>query len=148
MAQHQQLLRQHFLQPVDNTWAPAATVAYDADLKAIGEQTKATFKVTQLDCRFDTCVAELEWPSRARAMSDWQEVLHFPYRTGCSREIVLPEPSGVPGEDNRPLRASVIYDCSSMKGVPIPAGPLVPPMAPRASELLPAPAETAPSPPR
>jgi hypothetical protein len=143
MAQHQQRVQQHFLQLVDNTWAPAATGAYDADLKALGQQMKASFKVTSLDCRSETCVAELEWPSRARAMSDWQEVLHFPYRTGCSREIVLPEPSGVPGEDNRPLRASVIYDCAGRKDVPIPPGPLVPPiMVTRTSDPPPAPAET------
>jgi hypothetical protein len=90
--------------------------------------------VAQVDCRFDTCVAVLDWPSRNQAAAEWSDLLTFPYRANCGRAIVIPEAEAGGGGD-RPVRANLVFDCSETKHEPIRQEPSAPLVATRAAAV-------------
>jgi hypothetical protein len=127
LAEHEEQVRRHFQEPTDARWAPVATRAYADDLRLVAEQSGTHFTTGEVDCRFETCVVTVDWPSRGLAAREYVALLHFPYRAGCGRSIVIPEPpEGSTGD--LPAKAHLIFDCSADKSRPIPDHPLMPPL--------------------
>lgn len=100
---HERALRLHATQPVDDSWAPQASEAFRADLHASRSQTGA--QVLSVDCRTNSCVARLEWPSFHEARRGFSPVLHSHYRVNCIKTVTLPEP----GDPSRPYIGSAIF---------------------------------------
>jgi hypothetical protein len=119
LRQHEADVEEHYRKPVDSRWAPAVTKAYSEDLAGAVQQLSAHFKLEQLDCRSDTCVATLQWPTRGAAMTEWNDLLTFPYRANCGRAIVLPEPAADGSDSASPVRAKLVFDCSETKDEPL-----------------------------
>jgi len=129
LAWHETEVEKHYRQSADPAWAPGATKAFAEDFTVAVQQLGASFTVERMDCRFDTCVAALRWPSRRQAHDEWSQVLHFPFRAGCGRRIILPEPAPDGSDTAAPVQANVLFDCSAMKSTPIPQQPLAAPLA-------------------
>jgi len=90
------ILRAHDAEPVDTAWAAGVTETLSQSLEGLGRERK--FDVRQIDCRSQTCVAELEWPSRDAALAGYRAPLAGMLGVTCGTQIVLPpseDPSGV-----------------------------------------------------
>jgi hypothetical protein len=129
LAQHDADVEKHYREPIDGRWAPAASKAFGDDLAGAVDQLSGHFKVTELDCRSDTCVAALQWPSRNEALNEWNDLLTFPYRANCGRTIIIPEPAADGSDQAAPVRAKLLFDCSESKDSPIRQQPLTQPLA-------------------
>ncbi len=87
---YERALKTHAAQPVDSGWAGTASEMFRADIEAKKAESRA--KVVGVDCRTDSCVAELAWPSFHEARTGFRAVLHAHYRVNCVKSITLPEP--------------------------------------------------------
>jgi hypothetical protein len=132
-------LQAHRLEPTDAAWAAPASRSISADFNIM--QGRRGFKVNGVNCRSHTCTADLEWPSRDLASSEWSRVLHYPYRNGCAKMLVL-SPS-VPGQESGPAKTTMLFDCAERKGQP--DVDIAPPE--EYAQNAPAPAPSPPSPP-
>jgi hypothetical protein len=80
----------HAREPLDATWARQTAALVDSGLAASG--TEGGYVVRGVDCRSQTCVAELEWPSYELAAEGYQSALTASFGRPCATEIVIPEP--------------------------------------------------------
>jgi hypothetical protein len=69
-------LRQHAREPVDSTWATAANAEIS---RTLGENVDAKypFEVVSVDCRTQTCVAQVRYRTPDDAVSNQQELLRI-----------------------------------------------------------------------
>jgi hypothetical protein len=121
---HASQLDAHRREPIDGHWAAPAARAFAADLGIIEAHRRV--KVTAVNCRSHSCSAELEWPSRDAATGEWADLLHYPYRYGCARMIVIPP--AVEGQPAGLTKTTMLFECSDKKNDPIPTeSPIAPP---------------------
>lgn len=138
---HQQAIREHEVEPTDQTWGPQTAGVVREELNRLGALGR--FQVEDVDCRTATCSAVLQWPSRVTAVEGYRWSLQFPLRANCERTIVLPEPT----EGGGPVRATLLLDCNSWRAdgaalIPEESMPPLPPVSPMsqvAQQAAPAP---------
>jgi len=100
----------HYNEPIDASWAKRATPALRSDLTKLA-QDKA-FRLKDVDCRNETCIAEVEWPTHDVALQNYTDLATANLEVNCARTVVLPDPS----DKAAPLTARMILDCKSWKG--------------------------------
>ena len=105
IARHEEAIRNHKQQPVDPAWSRGAAAQLRSDLAEVG--ASSGFSIVEVECRTTSCISTLEWPSYGKALTGWQELLHHPYKSNCSREITLAEPEDGQG----PYQATAVFDC-------------------------------------
>jgi len=95
-------------QPIDSRWAKSVALPLEEDLTKIAEARH--FKVSEVECRGDACLARAEWPSYAEARDGFKRLAREPLRVNCPRTVqLLPEKEGSPGE------VRVLLECASWK---------------------------------
>ena len=100
----------HYNEPIDASWAKRATPALRSDLTKLA-QDKA-FRLKDVDCRNETCIAEVEWPTYDAAHQSYTDLATANLEVNCARTVVLPDPS----DKAAPLTARMILDCKGWKG--------------------------------
>jgi hypothetical protein len=108
---HHAAIEQHMREPGDPTWAPASEKSLREFLSKLPAHTK--YRVTLVDCRTTTCIAELSFRSYEDARQTWHSVLEARNPIQCTTAITLEDPkkSGAKG-----FELSVIYDCADTRG--------------------------------
>ncbi len=105
LAEHRAAVREHDAQPIDRDWSLPMARSLTSTLSRLG--TTTGFRVASVDCRTTLCVADLDWEHYNAALGHYGDVLHDRSPGGCSRETILPPPSGASGR----YRAEVIFRC-------------------------------------
>lgn len=100
---HAEMLKTHAAQPMDHSWASSAAESFRADLHGLRKESRA--KVVNVDCRTNSCVATLEWPSFHDAKSGFSALLHALYKVNCVRTITLPDPP----DPSKPYSGTAIF---------------------------------------
>lgn len=100
-------IRDHEQRPVDPQWAADATASFNADITSMGKEHG--FELLDMDCRTNSCVAEVEWPDHAAATSTWGTLLHGSYGMNCGRGVLLPEPE----DTESAFQARVLFECDA-----------------------------------
>jgi hypothetical protein len=84
-------IQEHRSAPVDSAWSPAASRSLGAELAAVGPQGGAG-RVQDVDCRTDSCLASIEFPSFEKAQVEMPTYLQASYSVNCMRTVMLEEP--------------------------------------------------------
>jgi len=96
-------------EPRDPEWAEAATRTLEEDLRTKADMNK--FHIRGIDCRSTGCVAELDFPSLAKAQADFKALLGPPNRLDCHERLLFtPE-----GPSDGPALGTMIFDCKGTK---------------------------------
>jgi len=103
LQEYRAAIAQHMREPGDPTWAPASEKSLREFLNKLPTHDK--YRVTLVDCRTNTCVAELRFPSHDVARKTWHSVLEASNPINCGTGITLEDPK--PGEKS--FDVSVIY---------------------------------------
>lgn len=98
-------IREHEQRPVDPHWAAEASASFNADITSMGKEHG--FELLDMDCRSDSCVAEVEWPNHGAATSTWGTLLHGSYGMNCGKGVLLPEPE----DPDSAFQAQVLFEC-------------------------------------
>jgi hypothetical protein len=85
-------IQEHRSAPVDSGWSPAASKSLGAELSAIAPQEGAG-RVQEVDCRTDSCLASIEFPSYEKARAEMPTYLQAAYSVNCMRTVMLEEPN-------------------------------------------------------
>lgn len=102
-------LEKHSLDPVDAAWAPGAEKTLSATLRSMANEE---FVIKKFECRLQSCVALVEWPSREDAVRTYSTIFRARYEPNCGVTVLIPE-TKLTGR----YQTSVVFDCSeSRKG--------------------------------
>ena len=104
IAAFQAQLRTQEVDAVDPSWAPRASRALREDFERFGHEDR--FRLRAVDCRTDSCVADVEFPSYGAAQTSWGTVLHLPRTDNCATTVVLDHD---PEDATAPYRSRVLY---------------------------------------
>ena len=104
---HQDLVSKIMSSPRSPGWANDMERKFDDEFKKLPVEMHAEYRGT--DCRTDSCVVRMAWPSRQAADSALMTMMALTGLAGCAREVALPPPSG--GGENQPVEAAVVVDC-------------------------------------
>jgi hypothetical protein len=108
---HDDSIARHRAQPVDPTWAPAAAQSIRQELAEL--EARQAFSVFEVDCRSDSCIATMEWPTYRDAAATYAELVHHYYEeVNCLRRLILPEPE----DKDAPFQATLVFDCAADDG--------------------------------
>jgi len=102
---HHAAIEQHMREPGDPNWAPASEKSLREFLNKLPAHAK--YRVTLVDCRTTSCVAELSFPSSEVARSTWHSVLEATNPIHCGTAITLEEPK----KEAKSYEVSVLYQC-------------------------------------
>ena len=100
-------VNKHKSTPRDPEWSGAMEHTIDASVRGILPLPGAPFKYEGTDCRTNTCLATVAWPSRETAIAVLRTVSTIFASSNCSSDIALPPASGRAG----PLTAFVLLTC-------------------------------------
>jgi hypothetical protein len=98
-------LEKHAQEPVDAAWARDTQTELQQEVSSLA--SKANFKFVRAHCGTTTCSATVEWKDYGAAVRNYSSLLHYRYKNGCLREVLLPEPD----DKSRTYQATVLYDC-------------------------------------
>jgi hypothetical protein len=114
--EHANLLVAHQQEPRDQAWARDTEVSFGSAFQAVA--SKFSFTFGRVDCRTESCVAKLTWPSFNVAQQDMHDLVPLlGDQILCGRRLTLPPPG-----PNGQVVAEMIIDCSEVRsGVGPPA---------------------------
>jgi hypothetical protein len=98
----------------DQRWAGTTEKLFDGDFAGMALSTSAPPRV---ECRDDSCVAEVEWDSKEKGMREVTRLAHHGYAANCATSLI-PGTLSHPMEesaDGKSLKALLYLDCSSWK---------------------------------
>jgi hypothetical protein len=98
-------LARHASEGKDAKWAPAANKAFNDDLTKLGKSVG--FTVGAVDCRTTICTADVQWAGYSDAARTYKHLLYYPYAVGCSRYVLLDDPS----DPKASYSTQVVFDC-------------------------------------
>jgi hypothetical protein len=104
---HLRRIEDHKTEPRDEVWAQRMETSVTGSLGANHEG--ASFRYEGVECRKNTCVANVSWPSRGSADGELRKLVSSLVTTGCSREIYLAPDNGGGG----PTQGSVLLTCTN-----------------------------------
>lgn len=110
LGEWEERLVEHENEPVDPTWSKETQEVLQGEVAGLADQGK--FTVVDTKCRSKTCSTTVEWKDYGAAIEGFSPLLHHPYKHGCVREVILPEPEN----REQPYQATVLYDCSQSRG--------------------------------
>jgi hypothetical protein len=119
---HATLLSAYEKEAVDPGWAPGTERLFQSDLNNL--QASGQFQVRSLGCRMTSCAVTLEWNSLEQASGHFRDILHYPFRAGCAREILVSERPSAGGK----YEATAIFDCTDWRANGAEAMPVAPPV--------------------
>lgn len=99
-------ISQHEKSPRVGAWSVDAAKAIDDDLALL--RSRVEFSADKADCRANTCLVRTTWPSYAEARARHQVLLHYAYRTNCTRTIVMPARAG---SELDPVVLTMLFEC-------------------------------------
>ncbi len=102
-------LEQHAREAVDPSWSDHAEARFYEDLDAMAGD--GAFRTVVVDCRSESCTAEVEFETFGAATRGFVGLLTAEYSENCGTKTVLDDPLD-PAE---PYRATILYDCSEAK---------------------------------
>lgn len=100
------LLARHAAEPVDGPWAHETGRDIGQALGALG--SVGGLKVASLDCRSQTCLAHLSWPSMKAAQDNRRAVLMLPSDLPCERHLYL----GAEGQRDDQFEGTLLLTCA------------------------------------
>jgi hypothetical protein len=100
------LLAAHAAEPVDRAWAAQTGAELDRALNELGHPGK--MEITSLECRSQTCLAHLQWPSRQEAFDVRRSVQSLNSDLPCERRLYL----GDDGENAKGYEGTLLLTCS------------------------------------
>lgn len=109
LAEHEDALEAHRLEPVDPAWARGTTPSFQMDIERVAEEVG--FKVGKVECRSETCSAETKWDEFSSAKENYLRLLTTPFRANCARRIVFPEKGA-----DEPVEGTLLLECADWKG--------------------------------
>ena len=96
-------------EPRDDAWAGPTERLFGEDLRAKAE--KYDFRVGRVECRTNTCNAELSWSSLRDARAHFEGVLGEPERVGCQPRLLLTEGAN----EDAPEMGVMLLHCRSQR---------------------------------
>jgi hypothetical protein len=72
-------------------------------------QSQGQFEIIDIDCRSNSCLATLEWPSYDVAYRQWALVVGHPYGIPCGASVYLDEPS----DRSAKYQGIILFGCAS-----------------------------------
>lgn len=102
-------ISQHYAEPIDSSWAKRTTSTLQSNLSRLS-QAKA-FDLRSVDCRNETCIAEVVWPTYDSAVDKYTDLASTSLEVNCARSITLPEVT----DKSAPVAVKVIFDCRTWK---------------------------------
>lgn len=103
--QHAALLARHAAEPVDGPWAHDTSRAFTRALGGLG--SAGGMKVASLDCRSQTCLAHLSWPSLKDAYENRRDLLTLA-DLPCERQLYL----GAEGQRDDQFEGTLLLTCA------------------------------------
>jgi hypothetical protein len=101
-----ELLARHAAEPVDGPWAHDTSRDIGQALGALGNA--GGLKVASLDCRSQTCLAHLSWPSMKAAQENRRAVLMLPSDLPCERHLYM----GADGQRDDQFEGTLLLTCA------------------------------------
>jgi len=99
----------HLQEPRDSAWASGLEASLSESFEQLRESSP--IKYSELECRYLSCKAKLEWPDSASAEADLGKVASLHNGLPCSRLVVLDEMA--PGRNE--TTGTVIFDCQESR---------------------------------
>lgn len=100
----------HYEAVRDVGWAGRKEAELGQELDTLLRDELAGIALSSLDCRSETCVAQLNWPSFLQARETFAGLVrhHYESSLNCSREMILPQPS----DPSSPYSGHLLFRCS------------------------------------
>ena len=102
---YEAVLEQHTRAPVDPVWAEPTRAALGAAMSTIGASAGGNAAVKGVDCRTDSCVATLEFPSYTAARAGYTAYVSEMYEVNCARQAMLDTPE----DPESPFSVQVLF---------------------------------------
>ncbi len=104
---HADRLARHDAEPPSD-WGAEADREFRDDLERLA--SKASFRFDDIDCRTDTCLANIEFSDMHASRTGWIKVAAAPYENNCGTEVWIDPSNAAP---DAPRHASVLFDCTN-----------------------------------
>ena len=99
----------HLQEPRDPAWASALERSLTESFEQLRQNS--TIRYSDIECRYLTCKARLEWPDNASAEADLGKVASLQNGLPCTRFAVLDEKA--PGRSE--TTGTAIFDCQDSR---------------------------------
>ena len=111
-------IRSHRQEHKDSAWSGEFEGAIGRSLSTLS--SAHGFSTTAIDCRTESCVATIEWPTYADAMLQWKAVLLGTSDVPCARMLLLPDdPSGADDSARRYSHDVLFTRCARTAAAPM-----------------------------
>lgn len=94
----------------DPVWARQSESAFTTDFEAV--MGVLPVELHHLDCRTDTCLANLQFADYGSAMALSRDVMHHSFTMNCGMTMVIPPP----GNPDVPYRGNLLFRCPREAG--------------------------------
>jgi hypothetical protein len=102
---YEAVLDQHTRAPVDPVWAEPTSATLGAAMGTLGASAGGNAVVKGVDCRTDSCVATLEFPSYTAARTSYAAYVSEMYEVNCARQVMLDTPE----DPESPFSVQVLF---------------------------------------
>jgi hypothetical protein len=90
-------------------WGVQTARVFSDALTKIG--AKAKFEVQDVDCRSETCTADVQFPNFQAATNGWFSIASGRFANDCRRDVLIDDPRTHSTEG--PMHAAVFFDCAA-----------------------------------
>jgi hypothetical protein len=112
--EHAYLVSRFEVENRDRNWAPRVEQQLRQDFAALTASSDS--QMLSLSCRDTICIANVRWPSYARALEQHTSFLTKSYSANCATLAQLPPPDAA--RTNEPYDAKIILSFEATKGAP------------------------------
>ena len=94
----------HREETVDSDWSSRTRAAFEEDIEAAVDGAADAIEV---ECRSESCLASVQFPSFHDATGAFTSLLQYSYRSNCATSVAAPEPE----DPSEPYATSILFHC-------------------------------------
>jgi len=94
----------HHDEPVDSDWSSRTRAAFEEDIAAA---VGGIADDIEIECRSESCLASVRFPSFHDATGSFTSLLQYSYRSNCATSVAAPEPE----DPSEPYATSLLFVC-------------------------------------